>query len=433
MSTSLTLNKEIYEASFRALEQNINGAKASPIHALRKDGFQKFIKNGLPSTKNEDWKYTDLTEISRTEFKVSNSKPVTASEIEKFLPNISDGHVVFFVDGKLSNELSNLDLSKGLTISSLSNILHKGEQPCSTFGKIADLDENPLVAFNTSFFEDGALIKINKDVVVEKPIYTIFVTSNSENSASYPRVFVDLETQSSATLIEIHLGLSNNVSLSSSVVEVSIAENAKLDHLKLGVHGENTSHLGHTAVNIQRDGYYRSNCITFNGKLVRNEISPKLMGENIECHLNGLTVIAGNQHVDNHTVLDHVKPHCHSNELYKGIYNGNSSGVFSGTIIVRPDAQKTDAIQSNQSLLLSKTASIETRPQLKIWADDVKCTHGATVGQLDEDALFYLRARGISEADAKKILVEAFAKEVLISLPKSEITSFIEGNLLEVL
>lgn len=412
-------NKAWYEEAFRSLEGTLNGSKKSSVHTLRKESFSKFSQIGFPSTKNEDWKYTDISSIARSEYrKVDSVASINVATIAEIIGSELSGLTLFVMDGRVTN-LKEINVPTGVTISSIADISHTGNSVIG-LGSIASID-NVIVALNSSFFEDGVAIEVGKGVVVTEPIHIISISSGAEKSVRYPRVQIRVGSGASISVGETHLGLSSHDSLSIPVTEVEVAANGRCEHSKLVLEGGNSTHLGHTAVKIERDGYYRSHCLTFAGSIVRNEISPLLNGENIECHLQGLTVIGGEQHVDNHTVLDHAKPHCHSDEMYKGIYSDKSSGVFSGTIIVREDAQKTDAIQSNQSILLSPTAKIETRPQLKIWADDVKCTHGATVGQLDEDAMFYLRARGIGKDDAQKILLRAFAEAVLNEVPVSTI------------
>lgn len=412
-------NKAWYEDAFRNLEGTLNGAKKSAVHALRKESFTKFSQIGFPSTKNEDWKYTDISSIARSEYqKETSTASVDVAAITGIIGAELTGLTLFVMDGRVIN-LNEVKIPAGVTISSIAEISHHGNSIVG-LGSIAATD-NVVVALNSSFFEDGIAIEVTKGAVVAEPIHMISINSGAEKSVRYPRVLLRVGIGASISFGETHVGLSENDSLSVSVTEVEVAANGRCEHAKLILEGKNSTHLGHAAVKIERDGYYRSHCLTYGGSVVRNEISPLLNGENIECHLQGLTVIGGEQHVDNHTVLDHAKPHCHSDEMYKGIYSDQSSGVFSGSIIVRKDAQKTDAIQSNQSILLSPNARIETRPQLKIWADDVKCTHGATIGQLDDDAMFYLRARGIGKEDAQKILLRAFAEAVLNEVPIASI------------
>lgn len=437
---TLPIDMSSYQTAFSAIERDLNGAKNSPIHALRQKGFLNFNKLGLPSTKNEDWKYTDLSLLTRTDFKPTlKQAEITKDHLDPLLQNIENGHLFVFVDGHYSptllNERNTNSLPAGASFASIKQMMQQKDKAGATPlpGNVGDIEKNPIIAKNSAFFTDGASINISSGYSLEQPIYLIFISGSAENSSSYPRVCINVEAGAKASVVELYLGSGNNQYLSNGVTEISIAKEGRLEHVKLGLHGSEAIHLGHTAIKMEGQSYYRSNCFTFGGKIVRNEISPTLNGEGVECHLNGLTVVGNDQHIDNHTVIDHAKPHCHSNELYKGVYNDNATGAFSGTIIVRPDAQKTDAIQSNQTLLLSPTASIKTRPQLKIWADDVKCTHGATVGQLDDMAMFYLRSRGIDKKIAEKILIKAFAHELLDSFPITELSPLLEDKLSQAL
>ncbi|MDZ4786319.1 MAG: Fe-S cluster assembly protein SufD [bacterium] len=417
----LNYDKDWYEGSYLG-----QGApKSQTISWLRKSGHENFIKQGFPTTKNEDWKYTDVTPIVRAKFqKTSELRIVDKAQASKLFFTPSSASTYTFVNGVFNKTLSNYTPQDGISFSSLAS---QEETP----QVVANPSLNSFVALNGSLSEDGGCLSVKNGSLVSEPIYFVYLSSQEDGKASYPRTLINLEAGSSATLIEVYIGLSESTYFTNTVTEVIVKENAKLTHLKIGLEGSAANHIGYTAVKLSRDASYHSTCVTFGGKLVRNEICPILEGENIECVLNGLTVIGEEQHVDNHTVLDHAKPHCHSHELYKGIYSDKSSGVFSGTIIVRQDAQKTDAIQSNQSLLLSPNAKIETRPQLKIWADDVKCTHGATIGQLDENALFYLQARGIGKEDSRAMLVSAFAAEVTNSINIPELRDFIEAKISE--
>ncbi len=415
---------EGFKAS-NALETNQG---KSSIHKLKHDGFAAFSKIGFPSTRNEDWKYTDISSIARNEyFKTTSRANFDEEVITKLLGTELQGITLTIIDGRIS--LPSQKLPAGLTITSLMS--ETNPSMVASFGHIANTNENTLVALNSLFFDDALGVEVAEGAIINETVNVVIINSGEEKTVRYPRILIKVASNASLVLSEIHLGVTPSNALSIPVTEVEVAASGKCEHVKLILEGEGTTHLGHFAVRLNQSSFYRSHCLTFGGKVVRSEISPTLNGENIECHLQGLTVIGGNQHVDNHTVLDHAKPNCHSDEMYKGVYSDKSSGVFSGTIIVRKDAQKTDAIQSNRAILLSDTAKIESRPCLKIWADDVKCTHGATVGQLDEDSLFYLRARGIPAEAAKKILLQAFIGEVADKLPTPELKKAVEARILK--
>ena len=273
--------------------------------------------------------------------------------------------------------------------------------------------------------------------MIEHPLQVLYLSTGSSQSSFIPvRNLIVAEAGSSLQVIESYASLANHRTdaehyFTSAVTEVVCREDAVVEHTKIQHEGKQAAHIARLHVHQSARSTFTSHVFNFGGKLVRNEIHPVLDGERIECYLNGLTVISAEQHTDNTTIIDHAKPNCFSRELYKGIYGGSSSGAFSGTIIVRPDAQKTNAIQSNNSLLLTGDATIDTRPQLKIWADDVKCTHGATVGQLDEDALFYMRSRGINEQLAKALLIHAFASDIVSHITRQPIRDFMEQQLIE--
>jgi Fe-S cluster assembly protein SufD len=420
-------NKSWYDEAFKKLSAVVALNSKTSIQKIKEDGFANFVKLGFPSTKNEEWKYTDLGPIAKTDYsKTTHQANFDQEAINKLLGVELSGIAILVVDGKA--QIPGGKLPAGLKIASIMS--ETDPSMVATFGQIADSTKNSLVALNCAFFEDAVGIEVEKDVHIDQAINLIVVNSGEENSFRFPRFLIKVGTNASLVVTETHLGATASNTLSVSVTEVEVAEKGRCEHIKTILEGDGTTHLGHFAVRMAESSFYRSHCLSFGGKTIRSEICPTLNGENIECHLQGLTVIGGNQHVDNHTVLDHAKPNCHSDEMYKGIYDGKSSGVFSGTIIVRKDAQKTDAIQSNRAILLSDTAKIESRPCLKIWADDVKCTHGATVGQLDEDSLFYLRARGIPAETAKKMLLQAFVAEVTDKLPVPELQKAVELKLL---
>ena len=262
--------------------------------------------------------------------------------------------------------------------------------------------------------EDGAYVHIPKGVYLEQPIHLVFVsTADAGPVVSHPRNLIVAETGSQATIIESYLGLGDGVYFTNAVTEIVVGENAVIDHYKVGREAQQAYHVGTTQIYQDRSSNASSHAVTIGGAIVRNDINTLLDGEGAQCTLNGLYLVSGRQHVDNHLRVEHAKPHCDSREFFKGVLDGHGKAVFTGRIIVRKDAQKTDAKQTNMNLLLSKHAQVDTKPQLEIFADDVKCTHGATIGQIDENAMFYLRSRGLSEPAARSLLVFAFASEAI--------------------
>ena len=403
--------------------------------ALRTKAFGLLNDLGLPTTKHEDWKYTNLQNIARASYLPSEKPaalPNEASLQRYFLPDAGITRLTF-IDGHFVAGFSHTGpLAKGISVSALSTASGDLEKLAEKqISKLAVIDEQPLHALNAAFFQDGAVIHAARGAEAAHPIHLVFIATGSKKSALIPvRNIIVAEENSRLEVIETYAGPDAADYLSSSVTEVLVGPRANVDHTKVQREGNAANHFGSLAVEQCGASRFASHSFAFGGLLVRNEITPLLNGEQIESFLNGLTVIGDAQHVDNTTVIDHAKPNCFSRELYKGIYADRSSGVFSGTIIVREDAQKTNAIQSNKTLLLTPEATIDTRPQLKIYADDVKCTHGATVGQLDDDALFYLRSRGISRNDARNMLIHAFAGDIIQYVPCESVRTLLESALL---
>jgi Fe-S cluster assembly protein SufD len=327
-----------------------------------------------------------------------------------------------FINGHYSPQFSVYsNTALGIEVGSLAAALGSGKASAEGWlhtylARSVDYRRHAFAALNTALWEDGAYVHVPKGVAIEQPIHLVFVSAaGKEPLASFPRTLVVADRDTQATVIESYVGLNdrNSVSFSNSVSEVVAAENAVLHHYKLQAETPRAFHVGTLRVVQGRSAQFRSISVAAGGALVRNDINAVLDAEGAECTLDGLYVARGSQHVDNHTSIEHARPHCSSRQLYNGILDGASTAVFNGRILVRPDAQKTDAIQKNRNLLLSPDATIDTKPELQISADDVRCTHGATIGQLDPEALFYLRSRGVGIESAREMLVHAFAGEVL--------------------
>ena len=432
MSEQMPRSTEHFVEKFSHFENSLNGEASSAVHQIRKSALACFKSGGLPTRKIEAWRFTDISELGKLNLKLATKTTSPAIEqVKPFLVNQENPRCVF-VNGNFSPELSDigtLEGKPGLKISSLREILtetgsqQEKEFVVSRLSRHAAEPENAVLALSTAFANDGLLVRIEKETKTETPLEVMFLTSGDEEQiAVYPRLFILAEEHSEFRIIEQHIGLSNNTYLSSPVTDIQVRKNAKLEHFRIQRESENAYHLSNLQLDLAEESQGSSCLSTFGSKLTRNEANLVLNGENIQAGLNGLTVIGAKQHVDNNTCIDHAKAHCESNQMFKGIYSDSSSGVFSGTIIVRPDSQKTNAIQSNSGLLLSEKAQLNSQPQLKIWADDVKCTHGATIGQIDENALFYLRSRGIEKSLAKSILIKAYASELVeqLEFPKLE-------------
>jgi Fe-S cluster assembly protein SufD len=339
------------------------------------------------------------------------------------VPNLGELARVVFVDGVYTPELSQNSSEKGLRISRL-----RDGSDSETVGSLGLHKEEAFAALATSLMSDAVCISVERGKALTAPIQVVHLaTEASERCVITPRILIDAAESSQITVVESHGGKEGVRYLSLPIAEIRAQQNAKVDYYKLQLESQSAYHVSGTVAVSERDAEVRSHIFSFGGALVRNNAQMLLRGANAQSTLNGLSLLSGEQHVDNTTLIHHIEPSAESREHFKGIYAGHSRGVFSGTITVEKIAQKTNAFQSNQALLLSPNASIESRPQLKIWADDVKCTHGATVGQLDSDALFYLRSRGIGKEAAKAFLVHAFASEVLSSVVLVPLKEYVEG------
>ncbi len=416
----MTLVKEsqdVYFSSFARLQVKLGGKEPAWVTSIRKAAFDRFAELGFPTTHNEEWKYTSVAPITsipfqpaRHEFNESIAEKLRRSPFADL-----DCSRIVFINGYFSPELSSRALSAGVKAGSLRVALASGGAPLEEhLARYAGFQNHAFVALNTAFMEDGAFVDIPKDLVLEMPIYLLFVSAtNGQPAVMQPRNLILVGRGSQVSFIEGYVGLENRVCFTNVVTEVVAGEGAVVDYCKVQEESERAFHVATLQVHQARSSSVTTHSMAFGGRLVREETTAVLDGEGAECLLHGLYMINGQQHVDNHTTIDHAKPHCGSRELYKGVLDGKATGVFNGKIIVRKDAQKTDSKQSNKNLLLSEDAVINTKPQLEIYADDVKCTHGATIGQVDPEAIFYLRSRGIGLEEARSMLIQAFANELI--------------------
>jgi len=405
-------------STFEAFEKSLNGEAQTNVHALRKRAMERFALSGFPTTRDEEWRFTSVAPLEKTSFSpvLAYSRGATAADVERLSFARLRSYRLVFVNGHFSSELSSLEsLPHGVVVGNLAAALKSHNQLVDQhIGKYASTEKDAFTALNTAFLRDGAFISIPDGVVLEDPIHLLFISTDSDDSfVSHPRNLVLLGKQSQISIVERYVGLKNNIYLTNAVTEILAGESSVLEHDKLQDESTNAFHVSSLHVHQLGRSNLISNSISFGGALVRNNVTSVMAAEGVECTLNGLSLATGRQHIDNHTTIDHSSPHCNSHELYKSILDEKARGVFNGKILVRKDAQKTDAKQTNKTLLLSDDATIDTKPQLEIFADDVKCTHGATVGQLDDEQIFYLRSRGIGEADAKDILTFAFASDVI--------------------
>ncbi len=385
------------------------------FRVTRRAAAAAFDRMGFPTTRDEEWRFTNVAPIARIPIAPAPAAAVSLDEARGFVVPGLDGPVMVFVNGRYAPDLSTLDsAAAGLTLATLADAIRRGDEALTRqLGRYADAGSRAFPALNTALFEDGALIRVADDTILQGAVQVVFLSTAAELPAmSHPRVLVILGRNSQARLVETFGGVGPARGLTNAVTEVFVGDGSVLDHYRLQRESESAFHVGHTQFQLGRSSRSSSHAIAIGGLIARHEAVAVLGDEGADCVLNGLYLADGTRLVDNHTEIDHAMPHGTSHEVYKGILGGRARGVFNGRIRVRPDAQKTDARQTNRTLLLSEDAQVNTKPQLEILANDVKCTHGATVGQLSDDALFYLRARGIGLDDAKSLLVRAFAADV---------------------
>lgn len=392
--------------------------KSSPdaLSALRERARARFEALGFPTVQDEAWRQTPVAAIAKAAFAPAPSAPILTAELQSSGLFPGPGARVVLVDGRLDRERTDLSALEGATVRPV------GEAPEGLIGSVAPWEERAFAAWNTAAFDAGVVVDVRAGARVAAPIDLVHVaTSGPKPRATHPRVFIRLGDGAEADVIETFLSLGEGETLTNAVTEIELAPGARLDHQKIQAEAAHAWHVATLHARLARDSRFHSHNVSFGAAIVRNDVGAILDGENAECHLYGLTLADGRQLVDNHTSLDHAKPHCPSWEMYKAILAGQARSIFSGRILVRQDAQKTDAKQSNRNLILSREALAFTRPQLEIYANDVKCTHGATIGRLDEEQLFYLRSRGIRRAQAHELLIHAFAAEVLDKIDRPDV------------
>ncbi len=427
--------KDFYQAHFRRLESELARNWQARMQPMRREAISSFAKLGFPTMRHEEWKYTNVAPLVQIPFKpAAHGLNGLTSETLARLPfgNLAPGQLVF-VNGYYTQELSSpQEFPEGVDAGSLAAALDGRPQFLEPYlGRYASYQDHAFVALNTAFMSDGAFVYIPSGKSMETPIYLLFVSSaNGETIASYPRNLIVVGSGSRVTIVEIYAGLKSEVYLTNAVTEIVVGENAVAEHYKLQWENEEAFHVATLQVHQDRSSNFVSHSIALGGALVRNDINTVLDGEGAECTLNGLYIASGQQHVDNHTRIDHIKPHGTSRELYKGVLDERARGVFNGKIYVHKAAQKTDARQVNKNLLRSRDASVDTKPQLEIYNNDVKCSHGSTIGQIDQDALFYLRSRGIGLEAARDLLTYAFASDVISRLKIEPIRAHLDDLLL---
>ena len=406
------------------------------VNDARRAAIEQFAVLGFPTTKNEDWHFTSVAAIAEREFTFvpARTGDVTASDLDAFGLGGEGWHTAVFVNGRFAPELSSLRaLEAGVRILPLADAWTQAAELVRQIGTIVtDGDKHAFTALNTAYMADGAVVHVPKEMEVRHPIHLLFITdANAAKTVMYPRNLIVVERAARATVIESYVALGDASYFTNTVTEVSVGDGATLEHYKIQREGRRAFHVGTTETRQARDSHYISFSFATGGSLTRTNIYTKLAGEGCGSTLNGLYMLDGEQHCDHQTRIEHAEPNCFSREVYKGVLDARSHGVFNGKVYVHPEAQKTDGKQTNNTLLLSPDAQVDTKPQLEIFADDVKCTHGATVGRLDEMALFYMKSRGVDAETARRLLIYAFAADVLETIEQPQVRETLERITLE--
>lgn len=414
--------KEKLVSSFLAFENGVD--VDAYVHDIRSEAIKTFEDNGFPSKKDEAWKYTSLNKILKQDYSVfpSQENAIEYSDVKKYFIYDIDSYKIVFIDGKYSSHLSETT-HDGIDVCLMSAALTKPKYRLvieNYFNKAATNDS--ISSLNTAFSSEGAFIHIPKNKLVEKPIQIIhFSTGNESAVMLQPRNLIVVDENSHVQIIERHQSLTDNSVLTNSVTEIFANKRAIVDYYKVQNDNQHASLIDNTFIKQKQESHASVHTFTFGGNLTRNNLSFYQHGERIDSTLKGVTIIGDKQHVDHNTLVHHIEPNCESHQDYKGVFGDSSTGVFNGKVVVEKEAQKTNAFQANNNILVSDKSTINTKPQLEIFADDVKCSHGCTIGQLDESALFYMRSRGIPEKEAKALLMYAFSNNVLESVKIPEL------------
>ena len=416
-------------SSFLAFELEID--INSPIHNIRTSAIKKFQDLGFPSKKLENWKYTSLNQILKEDYTVfaKQKNVINFKKVKDYFIDNIESYKIVFVDGYFDPFLSQTS-HEGIDICIMSAALNKAKYSDvikKYFNKISD-EKDSLTSLNTAFSKEGVFIHVPKNIAVEKPVEVVHIATGNEAALMLqPRNLIVIEENSEIEIVESHRSLTSNPIFTNSVTEIFADKNTNIDYYKIQNDNSTSSLIDSTFISQKRNSDVKVHTFSFGGKLTRNNLSFVQENESINSTMNGLTIIDYRQHVDHHTLVHHANPNCESHQDYKGIFSGKSTGVFNGKIIVDKIAQKTNAFQQNNNILLEDNATVNSKPQLEIFADDVKCSHGCTIGQLDTDALFYLRARGIPKKEAKALLTYAFANNILESVKIPELKSKVKN------
>jgi Fe-S cluster assembly protein SufD len=423
---------ESYQESFSEFAKETMGDAPSWLRELREATFARFCAAGFPTPHDEDWRFTNVAALARIPFRLAQKSaiPFTVSDLAQWRMEGAIARMVF-VDGYFAPHLSTWGaLPRRVIVNGLrKEIAHRPESVAEHLGRYLDIERDPFCALNTAFAADGAYVHIGRGAVVEEPIHLLFVsTSSGVPAMTHPRNLILVDDESEASIVEDYVSLGGETpTFSNAATELVVGGNATVAHTMIEREHLQTYNFSTLRVEQARNATVASHSLLLGGALVRNNVHPVLAGEGGECLINGLFIGNGSQHLDNYMLVKHRSPRCASRQFYNGVLDERAHGVFHGRIIVHKDAQKTDAKQTNRNLLLSDDAQIDTKPQLEIHADDVKCTHGATIGQIEENALFYLRSRGLNDAEAHQLLLHAFAGECLDRMKAGAVHNYAEA------
>ncbi len=430
--TRLDGTSQSFVEAFGRIAARRNGSGPGWLATLRASALARFLDLGLPSMKHEDWRYTNLRRMAEIEFQPADASAISTFDRARLDVGVSPAgntHRLVFVNGRFAADASNRnEWPAGLSMQPLATAETGGcDAAAGLLGHVAPFEQRPFAALNSALFDDGAFIRLDPGTRLDAPLCLLFVSDASERAvAVHPRLLLWAGANSRAVVIEIHVG-GDGTYLSNAVTEIVLDDGARLDLYKLQQEGPAAYHIAETSVRQARDSHFAYTALMLGGRLSRNAVDVRLVGPGASCRLDGLSLGREEQHVDCPALVDHAAPHCTSDQLYKTVLDDRATAVFNGKVVVRPGATKTDAVQRNRNLLLAKSAVAFTRPQLEIYADDVKCSHGATVGQIDAQALFYLRSRGIDLESARAMLVHSFALEVLDRVEHAEIRNSMRG------
>ena len=402
------------------------------LGVIRQRAFESLNKWGIPTTRHEEWKYTRIGSFFNKEFQYQVNQAVTELSADDFnairLPGYEQANELVFVNGRFSSSLS-VFRSKGLTVQPLQEAAKNeyADIVSKHLGHSSNYLKDGINALSTAFVQDGVFIHVKKGQLVEHPIYIYNITDARQASIlAQPRTLVYVSQAAQVQFVETFTTLGSQESFTNRVIEIVVDQDAVTEYYKIQTDAHHATQVGTTHIQQIGKSYTHTVTVSLNAGMVRNNLNIVLDEQHCEAHLYGFYLQRGTSHIDNHTVVDHAKPNCDSNELYKGIMDDSSTGVFNGKIFVKPDAQKTNAYQSNKNVLLSANASVNTKPQLEIFADDVKCSHGCTIGRLDEESLFYLRSRGITESTARSLLLHGFAVDILNQIKPAPVREYVD-------